>query len=401
MKNRAKNVITDYPIIILAVLLSVFFIFSAVKSGLAVIVAPVLLLAGLFFFIDKRQKIKLVTSRNLYEGLLSANEIAQSFALATESEDTLEIILLALKEILPSSKRILLFWVKQEGGKKTIEGRAAFGMKLSEIRGFSFPLHEAFGIIPKVAITQQSFETLNARNDYRCDRDFVKRARLSAFLAIPVTVAQKTLGVILLETAGKNFHSESEIKTLSFFTNQVGIALENARLYKEVELLSLTDGLTGLYNHRYFQKLLFEELNRSSRYKHSFSLLMIDIDYFKDYNDTYGHQAGDALLASAAKIIQSNIRATDIAARYGGDEFCVILTETDKEAAFLKAENIRREIEGCQFLDNQRQPDKNPSVSIGVAAFPADAGDREKLLKKVDDALYRSKKEGRNQVSGA
>ena len=115
MKRRAKNLITDYPIVFLAVLLSVFSIFSAVKSGLAVVAALVLLLTGLLFFIDKRQRVKLVISQNLYEGLLSANEIAQSFALATESEDTLEIILLALKEILPSSKRILLFWIKQEG----------------------------------------------------------------------------------------------------------------------------------------------------------------------------------------------------------------------------------------------------------------------------------------------
>ncbi|MFH2067995.1 MAG: sensor domain-containing diguanylate cyclase [Candidatus Omnitrophota bacterium] len=401
MKRRVKNVIIDYPIIILSIVLSIFSIFYALKSGLAIVAAPIILLTGLLFFIDKQQKIKLVNSQNLYEGLLSANEVAQSFALATESEDTLEIILLALKEILPSSKRILLFWVKEEGGKKTIEGRAAFGMELSEIRGFSFPLHEAFGIIPKVALTQQSFETLNARNDYRCDRDFINRARLSAFLAIPVAVAQNTLGVFLLETDGKNFHNEGEIKTLSFFTNQVGIALENARLYKEVEFLSLTDGLTGLYNHRHFQKLLYEELNRSNRYKHSLSLLMIDVDFFKGYNDTYGHQAGDALLASAAKIIRGNIRTTDIAARYGGDEFCVILTETDKEAAFVKAEKIRREMEVHRLPDDKKQPDKNLSVSIGVAAFPADAGDREKLLKKVDDALYRSKKEGRNRVSRA
>ncbi|MFA5393427.1 MAG: sensor domain-containing diguanylate cyclase [Candidatus Ratteibacteria bacterium] len=401
MKRRVKNVITDYPVAILAVLLSVFSLFSAVKSGLLVFAFLVCLLSALLFFIDREQKRKLMESQNLYAGLISANEVAQSFALAPESEDTLEIILLALKEILPSSKRILLFWVKQENGKKTIEGRAAFGMELSEIRGFSFPLHEAFGIIPKVAITQQSFETLNARNDYRCDRDFVKQARLSAFLAVPVTVAQNTLGVILLETEGRNFHDEGEIRTLSFFANQVGIALENARLYKELEILSITDGLTGLYNHRYFQKLLLEELNRSTRYKHSLSLLIIDIDYFKDYNDTYGHQTGDALLAATAKIIRGNIRNTDVAARYGGDEFCVILLETDKEAAFLKAEKIRGEMEACRFLEDQKQPDKNPSVSIGVATFPADAGDREKLLKKVDDALYRSKKEGRNRVSRA
>ena len=400
MKRRVKNVITDYPIVILAILLSVFSIFCAVKLGLAVVAAPVLLLTSLLFFIDKRQKVKLVTSQNLYEGLLSANEVAQSFALATESEDTLEIILLALKKILPFSKRILLFWVKEEGDKKMIEGRAAFGMKLSEIREFSFPLHEAFGVISKVAVTQQSFETLNARNDYRCDRDFVKRARLSAFLAIPVTVAQNTLGVILLETDGKKFHNEGEIKTLSFFTNQVGIALENARLYKEVEFLSLTDGLTGLYNHRHFQKLLYEELNRSIRYKHPLSLLMIDVDYFKNYNDTYGHQAGDALLASTAKIIRGNIRNTDIAARYGGDEFCVILTETDKEVAFLKAEKIRREIETCRFPDNQKQPHENLSISTGISTFPVDTDDRGKLLKKVDDALYRSKKERRNRISG-
>ncbi len=118
MKRGANNIIADYPVVILSVLLSAFSVFFALKAGLALVAAPIFFLTGLLFLLDKRQKAKLVISRNLYERLLTANEIAQSFALANESEDTLEIILLALKEILPSSKRILLFWVKPEGEKK-------------------------------------------------------------------------------------------------------------------------------------------------------------------------------------------------------------------------------------------------------------------------------------------
>ncbi|MBU2495111.1 MAG: sensor domain-containing diguanylate cyclase [Candidatus Omnitrophota bacterium] len=401
MKRLVKNVITDYPVVILVATLSLFSIFCAVKSGLAIMAVPVLLLTSLLFFIDKRQKVKLVISQNLYRGLLSANEVAQSFAIATETEETLETIFLALKEILPSSKRILLFWIKQEGWKKTIEGRAAFGMESSEIKKFVFLLDEKLGIVPRVAITRNSFETLDAKNDYYCDQNFVEQSKIFAFIATPITVAQKTLGVFLIETDGEKIHTESEIKMFSFFANEVGIALENIRLYNEVELLSVTDGLTGLYNHRHFQKILGDDLNRSSRYKHSLSLLMLDIDFFKDYNDTFGHPTGDAVLAAVARIIQINIRNTDFAARYGGEEFCMILTETEKSGALLKAEEIRRRIEENQFLNEKKQPTKNLTVSIGVAGFPEDAISKEALIKKADEALYRSKKEGRNRVSGA
>jgi len=195
----------------------------------------------------------------------------------------------------------------------------------------------------------------------------------------------------LLETEGKKMHTKGEIETLSFFANQVGITLENVRLYKEIELLSVTDGLTGLCNQRHFQHVLKYELRRSERYRHPLSLMMFDIDFFKNYNDTGGHPAGDSALVEIAKVIRRNIRASDVAARYGGDEFCIIMPETDKEAALKKADKIRREVAEQQRL----------TVSIGVASFPDDAGKSQDLLKKADEALYRSKNRGRNLVTAA
>jgi len=306
-----------------------------------------------------------------------------------------------LKEILPSSKRILLFWIQQDGWKKTIEGLDAFGMDLSEVKKFVFPLDENLGIIPRVAITCKSFETLDARNEYYCSQDFAEQTKIFSFISVPITVARKTLGVFLVETEGKKFHTDAEIKTLSFFANEVGIALENARLYKKVESLSTTDGLTGLYNHRYFQELLYDELNRADRYKHPLSVLMMDVDLFKKYNDTYGHQFGDAILAAIAKIIRENVRTTDIAVRYGGDEFCVILTETDRDGAAQKAEMIRSAVEIYPFSFKEKKSDLKLTISVGTASFPWDATNKEDLTKKADDALYRSKEKGRNRVSQA
>ncbi len=397
-----QNFSKEYLVLVLIALFFILATLGALKTPLfGLLVFLFLILSVLLVIIYRQQKISLSVSQNLYTGLLSAHKIAQSFAVSTDTDETLLTVLFCVKDLFPTSKRVMLFWIKKESGKKMISGLDAVGMKLSEIRSFIFPLDKTLGVIPWVAITNNPFETLDAKNDYFCDQDFVVKAELSAFIAVPVVVAQQSLGVLLVETTGNALHSTEEVKILAFFASQIGTALENVRLYNEVELLSITDGLTGLYNHRHFQKVLEYELIRSSRYKRPLSLLMLDIDFFKDYNDIFGHPAGDTVLITIARIIQTSIRSTDFSARYGGEEFCVILTETKKGDALVKAEEIRRKVEECQFLDEKKQPTKNLTVSIGVSDFPDDVITKEALIKKADDALYFSKKTGRNRVTPA
>jgi diguanylate cyclase (GGDEF)-like protein len=162
--------------------------------------------------------------------------------------------------------------------------------------------------------------------------------------------------------------------------------------------LACRDGLTGLYNHRYFQEYLIFELYRSSRNKETFSMLFLDLDFFKQYNDTHGHLEGDQLLRSLAGILKKSIRRSDVLARYGGEEFVLILPATPKANARIVGEKIRRYVESYPFKGRDTQPNQKVTLSIGIAAFPDDGSDRSALIQCADLAMYRAKNGGRNKV---
>ena len=169
---------------------------------------------------------------------------------------------------------------------------------------------------------------------------------------------------------------------------------KTSRLEKE----AITDGLTGLFNHRHFYNRLEFEINRAIRAHSPLSVLILDVDNFKKYNDKYGHPKGDEVLRRCSAAIRESVRGIDIAARYGGEEFAVILAETDKKGAIVAAENIRRAIEAQKFSDGEGDVPHNVTVSIGVSSYPADTKEMNDLVKKADDALYTAKREGKNRV---
>jgi len=177
---------------------------------------------------------------------------------------------------------------------------------------------------------------------------------------------------------------------------------EKIRLLDEakakMEQLAVTDGLTGLYNYRHFQEQLAHEFDRAKRHQLDLSLLMMDIDYFKIYNDCHGHPAGDQVLRTIGKIIKENLRKIDIAARYGGEEFAVILPETNHKSAIVVAEKIRKLIEQTPIDHEDQQPNGKLTISIGVASYPRDAEDPRSLVDVADRRLYRAKQKGRNLV---
>ncbi len=165
--------------------------------------------------------------------------------------------------------------------------------------------------------------------------------------------------------------------------------------YKE---LSRTDGLTQLYNHKFFHQLLGTEISRAQRYGGKISLLMIDVDHFKAYNDGNGHPMGDAALQKVSWILSETSRDVDSVARYGGEEFAVIAPETPKAGAMELAERLRRRVEEAQFQKTEVMPNKQFTISIGVAAYPEDATTKSELIEKADQALYGAKSTGRNRV---
>ncbi len=175
---------------------------------------------------------------------------------------------------------------------------------------------------------------------------------------------------------------------------------EIEKMRAEAVFLSHTDDLTGIFNHRFFIQQLKMELDRRKRYPSALSLLMIDIDFFKHYNDTNGHLAGDEALRTTALLIQHAVRQTDIVARYGGEEFVAILINADKETALEIGERVRQGIAETRFFNEHLQPNKNLTVSIGVATYSSSLANLEDLLRAADNALYRAKKGGRNRIDG-
>ena len=164
--------------------------------------------------------------------------------------------------------------------------------------------------------------------------------------------------------------------------------------------LAITDGLTGLYNHRYFKSELDRHVKAAQRFSRPLSLIIADIDYFKHYNDRNGHAQGDVALKAVASVFMKSVREVDMAARYGGEEFVVILPETPVEGALVAAERIRKKVEEETVLNEETQPNNRLTVSIGVAALK-DGDDMLKLIEAADQALYRAKDEGRNRVERA
>jgi len=185
---------------------------------------------------------------------------------------------------------------------------------------------------------------------------------------------------------------------VSAVASELVVAVENSRLYKLTKRLAITDELTGLFNYRHLQHRLDEETGRARRYSKHLSLLMVDVDDFKLFNDSYGHLAGDTALAELAEVMRKSVREVDLVARYGGEEFSVLLPETDAAGAYSVAEKIREAIALHAFADPDGVRCCRLSVSIGLATFPSHADDKEPLLREADDALYAAKNGGKNRV---
>jgi diguanylate cyclase (GGDEF)-like protein len=179
--------------------------------------------------------------------------------------------------------------------------------------------------------------------------------------------------------------------------SQAGLAIENANLYEKTLRLSITDGLTEIYNYRYFCQRLDRELSRAKRYSHTLGLLIIDIDHFKMFNDRYGHLLGDDVLRSVAAIIKSKTRDVDVVARYGGEEFSVILSEITVDEAVVYAERVREAVDAFGLTLPSGET-IGVTVSLGVAINPNGSTGEKEFISRADQALYRAKELGRNRA---
>lgn len=227
--------------------------------------------------------------------------------------------------------------------------------------------------------------------DCRYFKNEEELSRYKDYMVLPLKIQDKPIGYL----AATGIKREGKEKFF-ILASQFVSGIKRAVLYQKVSELTITDSLTQIFNRRHFLDRCSEELERSKKLECSFSFLIVDLDYFKKYNDHYGHLVGDVILREVTKAIKENIRQVDFMGRYGGEELAIVLTETDKGKAGFAAERIRQAIESKSI--RAYDEDLKITVSIGLSTFPDDSQDIQGLIDRADEALYLAKEAGRNQV---
>ncbi len=285
-----------------------------------------------------------------------------------------------------------IFLVKVLGGEKFTLHRNYKGFDLDHTIEYSFPINSP--LIKFIESDTRCYtykEIISEKEDESSEIMNI----LKPEIIVPLMSKGEINGIIVLgDRINDEPFTEYEKEYILNIASLAGVAISNARLYE----MATTDMMTKLKIHHYFQTILVEEINRSIKYDRPLSLIMADIDHFKNFNDNYGHVAGDEVLKNVASVFKDNIRLIDIGARYGGEEFAVILPKTDINEAIIVAERIRSAIESSSLRFNEEV--LNVTISVGVAQFdPAIDQTKKTLVERADRALYVSKEEGRNRVS--
>ncbi|OGP83254.1 MAG: hypothetical protein A2Y95_06445 [Deltaproteobacteria bacterium RBG_13_65_10] len=222
-----------------------------------------------------------------------------------------------------------------------------------------------------------------------------------SMLCVPLRSKGKTLGVIeVTDRTGKRIFKPEDLTILGTLADYTAIALENAKNFQRVQELTITDDITGLYNSRHLHHMLDFEIVRSRRYQLDFSLIFLDLDYFKRVNDQYGHLIGSKLLREFGQFIARGLRQLDVGTRYGGDEFVILLPQTAKKEGYKAARRIRARLAGTYFLQSEGLNIKI-TASFGVSSYPNDAFTKDDMIRLADQAMYRVKGTGRDDVAMA
>src|SRR5579872_2460753 len=252
------------------------------------------------------------------------------------------------------------------------------------------------GSLPQEGLWQRALDAGKTliENDVAKDSDSSLYLETASSMSIPLVSFGQTLGVLVLDTAKPGAFHVNDTQSLESVADICATAIQNANYVERVKQLAYLDGLTGIFNRRFFELRIIEEIERARRYGTGMAVIMADIDQFKKLNDEFGHLLGDEVLRQVSSLFHQQLRKIDVVCRYGGEEFAILLTQTNAQHALGVAEKLRRLVEGWQFPGVPR----TVTLSAGVAAFPDHGTTRDELIRAADTGLYAAKQAGRNRV---
>ena len=322
----------------------------------------------------------------------SLREIGESFSARLSLEDICQLAVDTAYEMIPETDAAMLFLV-DKNQQKLMLFMSKKASALPKIKSKTGDIFDKW-----VFKERQSLSVEDINEDFRFDYTPLSGERyFKSLISVPMISQSRITGLLRLNSREKNSYSFDDLRLLDFISDLTSSAINNARLYKTTEELSTKDSLTGFYINRYLKESLAKEVEKARVNKVPLSLIMIDIDHFKDYNDKYGHSAGDKVLIGVSRIIRNNAQKySQLIARYGGEEFVVVLPNMPKDQARKLAEQIRSDVSERKF--SLRRKETNVTISAGVASYSDEIVKSEELLKKTDFLLYKAKKEGRNKV---
>jgi diguanylate cyclase (GGDEF)-like protein len=341
-------------------------------------------------FENERVFMALETSKREQEILYRAS---QALSTALTQDAVMEAGLDAAADIAPHDFAAITEY--QPEGRRHIVKRAV-GERALDLQGLRFRDNASL-----TAMVVKNRHYLPYRGDFDAKQQvlFTKKAKIKgmeSLLVLPLVVREEPIGTLIVASKTSSAFGASIRETLQALANQLAVSLANARAVRQLEELATTDGLTGCLNKRAFLSELHQKLMAAQRFGRKLSLIVTDLDHFKAVNDTYGHAAGDRVLQELGRVLKQVKRETDLVARFGGEEFCVLCEETDARGAQLLAERVREELANTELQTELGA--LRVTASLGVATFPDHAKSAEELFSQGDKALYEAKNRGRNQV---
>ena len=327
--------------------------------------------------------------RRRAEQLEAINAVARQTTALLDLDELLTVVCRLLLEWLNNIDHVVVLLSEPEGLRvRAYEGRLTAKLTL----GAQVP--PGTGLVSRALAENRSIieNNVSAVEGY-----FKGFTETQSEMCVPLVFVGENLGVLALHSAAKDAFQSEDTQPLESVADICAAAIQNANYFERMRQLAYVDGLTGIHNRRYFEMRVVEELERATRFQKSMSIIMVDIDHFKRLNDEFGHLLGDEVLRCVAALMKQHIRKPDIVCRYGGEEFAVVLPETNGENALMVAEKLRRQVEGHPFPGVPRPV----TISCGVADYPLHGLTRDELVAAADGALYRAKQAGRNRTLAA